>query len=364
MCLIVFPSFVSKEAPAKRGLTFRARKILYAAITEYIASGEPVGSRRLARRYGLNLSPATIRNVLSDLEDGGYLAQPHTSAGRVPTDRGFRVFVDALVQMREVSADNRNAIIARMSELKGRTDDLMRESGKLLSSLTGAASVIVSPRPQDEQLAQLRFLPLRPMEVLAVLVTTSGAIQNRVVKLDRDVASDELARFHNYLEALVGNRNLAQIRDALARQLKDERGRYVSLNREVTDLVDRTLEQEEWEPQVVIEGQGRLFDRPEFSNAEKIRAFLRTLDDQELLLTLLDETLAAGGVHVRIGAEANLQEVQDVSVISANYQHDEGAVGTVGVIGPARIDYGKVVPLVEFTARVMGETLRDVDSDD
>ena len=205
MGLIRSRHFVSKGAPTKSGLTFRARKILYAAITEYIASGEPVGSRRLARRYGLNLSPATVRNVLADLEDGGYLTQPHTSAGRVPTDRGFRVFVDALVQMREVSSDNRNAIVARMRELKGRTDDLMRESGKLLSSLTGAASVIVSPRPQDEQLAQLRFLPpSAPKELLAVLVTTSGAIQNRVVKLDQDVGPEDLARFHNYLGSLGG----------------------------------------------------------------------------------------------------------------------------------------------------------------
>ncbi len=351
-------------APRRPELTFRGRKILYAAITEYIATGEPVGSRKLARRYGLNLSPASIRNVLADLEDLGFLAQPHTSAGRIPTDQGFRVFVDALVQMREVTSEDRVAIVNRMKDLKGRTDDLMRESGRLLSALTGAASVIVSPRPQDEQLAQVRFLPLRRREILAVLITTSGGVQNRVVSLDRDVSEGDLERFHNYLSDLVGDRNLAQIRDALAHQLKDERGDYVSLNKDVASLVDQTLEQEGWEPMVLVEGQDHLFDRPEFSSAEKIRAFLRAFEEKEALLELLDETLASGGVHVRIGAEAKLQDVQDVSVISSGYRSDSGSIGSVGVIGPARIDYGKVVPLVEFTAHMMGETLRKDGTED
>lgn len=323
-----------------------------------------MGSRRLSRRYGLNLSPASIRNVLADLEDSGFLSQPHTSAGRVPTDTGFRVFVDALVQMREVGSQDRTAIATRMRELRGRGDDVIRETGRLLSALTGTASVVVPPQPKADLLAQMRFLPLRNRELLAVLVTRSGAVQNRVVQIDRDLSNEELERIHNYLEELLGERSLPQIRDALAHQLKDDRGRYVTLNHSVTDLVERTLDSAAWEPTVLIEGQGRLFDRPEFASGEKIRAFLKTFEDKELLLEMLERTLVSGGVQVLIGTEAKLGDVEDVSVITASYRHGQAATGTVGIIGPTRIDYGKVVPLVEFTAHMMGEALRGSSPED
>jgi heat-inducible transcriptional repressor len=353
---------VIPATPARPELSFRARKILYAVITEYISTGEPVGSRRLSRRYGLNLSPASIRNVLADLEDAGLLVQPHTSAGRVPTDAGFRLFVDALVQMREVSSEDKSAIVARMSELKGNPSEVMRETGRLLSAMTGAASVVVPPKAADEALAQLRFMPLRQRELLAVVVTRSGAIQNRVVRLERDVAADELERIHNYLAGIVEGRNLREIRDVLASELLVDRNHYASLHEGAVELVRQTLAENE--PQeVLIEGQGRLFDRPEFTSGEKIRAFLRTFDDRELLLDVLERTLVSGGVHVLIGNEAGLADVSDVSVIGASYRHGASSGGSVGIIGPARIDYGKVVPLVEFTARTMGLALDDHEDD-
>jgi heat-inducible transcriptional repressor len=349
-------------ASARPELSFRARKILYAVITEYIATGEPVGSRRLSRRYGLNLSPASIRNVLADLEDAGLLVAPHTSAGRVPTDAGFRIFVDALVQMREVSSEDKAAIVARMGELKGNPSEVMRETGRLLSAMTGAASVVVPPKAAEEPLAQLRFMSLRQRELLAVVVTRSGAVQNRVVRLERDLSNDELERIHNYLAGIVEGRNLREIRDVLASELLVDRNRYASLHEGATELVQQTLDSND-EPEVLIEGQGRLFDRPEFSSAEKIRAFLRTFEDRELVLDVLERTLESGGVHVLIGIEAGLADVSDVSVIGASYRHGQTG-GSVGIIGPARIDYGKVVPLVEFTARTMGLALEDRDEDD
>src|SRR5690606_7060869 len=171
---------MSPRAPQPE-LPFRARKILFAVITEYIATGEPVGSRRLAKRYGLNLSPATIRNVTADLTEAGYLVQPHTSAGRVPTERGFRVFVDALIQMREVTAEDRDVVLERMRDLRPGVDDLVREAGRLLATISGAAAVVTRPRPDSEPLSQIRFMDLRPGELLAVVITKGGAIQNRVI---------------------------------------------------------------------------------------------------------------------------------------------------------------------------------------
>jgi len=335
-------------------LSFRARRILYAAITEYISTGEPVGSRKLAKRYSINLSPATIRNVLADLEDAGFLTQPHTSAGRVPTDRGFRVFVDALVQMREVSQEDRNAVLARLRNLEPGSD-LLKEAGEMLSALTGAAAVVTAPRPDQEPLEQLRFIELRPGQVLAVLIGRGGAVQNRIVPTE---LIEGLERVNNLIAELLAEdqRSLSALRDALESELLDEKGVAEQLRAAARQLVEGAVGNDERVP-LHIEGAGRLFDRPEFLDADKIRRYLRAFDDKERLFALVESTLAAGGVHVLIGSEANLADVEDVSVISSAYRTNGGSGGTLGIIGPTRIDYAKVVPLVGFTARVMGELL-------
>jgi heat-inducible transcriptional repressor len=351
---------VTHSAPSASDLTARSRRILYAVLAEYISTGEPVGSRKLARRYGINLSPASIRNVLSDLEEGGYLAQPHTSAGRVPTDVGFRVFVDALVQMREVTAHDREAVLARMQQLDPGRDDVMREAGRLLSTLTGAAAVLTAPRLDEERLTQVRFIPLRRGQLLAVLVTRSGVVQNRAVPCADDLDPGELERLNNYLHELVSGRTLQEVRHVVAQRMDDERGDYHLLQERATELLDQASRAGEAAPtEMVIEGQGRLFDRPEFTNVDKVRGYLRAFEDKERLLVLLDRTLAAGGVQVLIGAETELDDLSDVSVVAATYGEDGSPAGSLGVIGPTRMDYAKVVPLVGFTAQVLTDLYGD-----
>jgi len=337
-------------------LTYRARRILYATVTEYIATGEPVGSRTLAKRYGINLSPATIRNVLADLEEWGYLRQPHTSAGRVPTDRGFRVFVDALVQMRDVTAEDRAAVLQRLRGLQN-ASDVLHEAGEVLSALTGAAGVVTAPKAEQEQLAQLRFMRLRADQLLVVLVTRSGVVENRVVQSPVDVDERELERVNNLLAELLATqqRSLLSVRDALIAQMALDRGTVEQLRTHARRMVEAAFD--DGRPtKVVIEGQGRLFDRPEFLDADKIRSFLRAFDDKERLVELLDHTLASGGVRVLIGHEAGLGAMEDVGLVATSYGSRE-ASGTLGVIGPTRMDYAKVVPLVSFTARVMSDVL-------
>lgn len=339
-------------------LTYRARRILYAAITEYIATGEPVGSRTLAKRYGINLSPATIRNVLSDLEEAGLVRQPHTSAGRVPTEKGFRLFVDALVQMREVAAEDRAAVLQRLRGLVPGSD-VLKETGEVLSALTGAAGVVTAPRAEQEQLSQLRFMRLRSDQLLVVLVTRAGAVENRVVTVEGEIEDRVLERVNNLLDELLTSqtRSLASVRDALAAEMDAERGTIEQLRMEARRMVDAAAVGGEDRPaKVVIEGQGRLFDRPEFLDGEKIRSYLRAFDDKERLLGLLEDTLVSGGVRVLIGQEAGLGAVDDVSLVATSYGRS-GAAGTIGVIGPTRMDYAKVVPLVGFTAKVMGDIL-------
>ncbi len=343
----------SLSAPPSR-LNARSRRILYTLITEYIATGEPVGSRRLTTRYGIELSAATVRNVLADLEDMGLVRQPHSSSGRVPTEYGFRVFVDALVKTNDLDDVDRSAIFSRMQSLSP-DEQSMREAGKLLSSLAGTVAVVSLPKLEREKLKQLRFVPLREGEMLAVLVAESGHAESRVIKLAQALSPSELDRLHNYLNELIAGHTLAQVRSTLAEQIERERGNYQQLKQYSLDLLEAVIAEGPREGgSLVIEGQDKLFEHPEFADAEKIKQFLRTFEDKAQLVDLLDRTMMAKGLNIAIGAEANLAGVDDVSVISAAYDPSGGAVA---VIGLTRIDYAKVIPIVSFTAQALGEAV-------
>ena len=351
----------------KAELSFRSRSILYAVVSEYIATGEPVGSRTLSKRYGIQLSPASIRNVLADLEEAGYLTQPHPSAGRVPTDAGFRFFVDALVSMREIAQEDREAILARMRSFKPGQDDFLRETGRLLSTLTGAVAVISAPRPEAEPLTHLHFVPLRAGTYLALLVSRSGAVQNRVVDFHDAISGTELERVHNYLSEIVQGRSLSEVRELLAREITDARDQYEKLRSRAKDLVEATVSGAKHETHIVVEGQGRMLEWPETADMDKVRGYIRAFEEKGRLLELLDRTLSSGGVQVLIGAETNLSEVQDISMVAAHYGAQGQSPGALGVIGPTRLDYAKVVPIVRFTAKIFGETLearREEDAED
>jgi len=311
----------------------RHRRILFAVVTEYIASGNAVSSRRIAKRYAIKLSPATIRNVLVDLEDAELLHQAHTSAGRVPTDAGFRCFVDAMATAG------------------------VRETGQLLSRLTGTATIIAQPPVAEATLDQLRFMRLSSGRALAVLVTRSGGVENRVVVTELGVDDHALERVNNYLAELVGGRTLQSVRDVLAVRLATEQGQYRVLRQQAQRMVEATVEGRMERAQVLIEGQGALFDRPEFGDAEKIRGYLNAFEEKQKLLELLEQTLLADGVQVFIGSEAALDGVGDISVISSPYRKDGARIGSFGIVGPTRMDYRKYVPLVGFAADVLSDIL-------
>jgi len=334
----------------------RHRRILFAVVTEYIASGKPVGSSRIAQRYALQLSPATIRHVLAELEDLELLHQPHTSAGRVPTDSGFRSFVDAMATAGEISDAHRRILIERLQSL-GPEQDAVRETGQLLSDLTGTATIIALPAVVDANLDQLRFMRLATGRVLAVLVMRSGAVENRIVSTELEVDDRTLERVNNYLADLVGGRTLHAVRNLLLSRLADEQGQYEQLRRHARAMVEATVGVRSEPADVLIEGQGALFDRPEFGDAEKIRSYLSAFEDKQKLLELLERTLEAGGVQVFIGSEAALAEIRDISVISSPYRHDGSTVGSFGIVGPTRMDYRKYVPLVGFAAQALSDVL-------
>jgi heat-inducible transcriptional repressor len=332
-------------------LSHRARQILYAAVTEYVATGEPVGSRTLSKKAGLDLSPASIRNVLSDLEEMGYLMQPHTSAGRIPTDKAFRLFIDALMERREVSPDEHAKILRRFHDMSP-GEDIMRETGKLLSDLTGTAAVVVSPRAETLTLKHLRFIRIGADELLAVLVTSNGAVQNRFLKAK--VSEAELTRIHNLLDDVIEGRSLGDLRELFERRLATERVQHDELRRRAFELGGAVVaEASNQTADVVIEGQAKLLERPEFAGVGGMKQVVSALDEREHLVKLLDATMQAKGTMVMVGMEAGELGGGHLAIVGASYSEHGRTAGTLGVIGPTRMDYPKVVPLVTATASAM-----------
>ncbi len=333
-------------------LSHRARKILLIAVRDFVSTGEPVASRALAQRHDLDLSPASIRAVFAELEAEGYLSKPHASAGRVPTEKGYRAFAEATVASVE-RATAPEALEHRYSNVEPGLDALMRHAVKVLAELTGSASVVRPPRAESWVLRELRFIWLRPREVLAVIVAASGAAQNRVMRIDDPVPPSELDRVNNLLRERIEGRTLAEVRAALALELEAERAREDHVARRALELGRAALSKTVTDDEVLVEGAAQLIERPEFANLDRTRQLVRTLEDQALLLDLLDRALETPGIQVVIGSPEN-EMGSDLSLVAANF-----GSGAVGVIGSTRMDYPQVVPLVRHTALRLARALRD-----
>ena len=343
------------------GLASRSRKILFALVAEYIATGEPVGSRTLSRKYVSELSPATIRNVLSDLEEGGYLLQPHASAGRVPSERALRTFIDALTHFEDVSNAQQREMVARFEEIfTEHESDSLRETGAFLSELSGAAAIVTTTPADSRKLTQLRFITIRANQVLAVLIFHDATVENRFIDVDERFSDSDLNRIHELLGDVVEGRTLTSLRELLSRRADDERVRVDEMRRRAFDLGRRAVEVVGTRTELVIEGGQRLVELPEYADVERLRQLIRALDDRTQLIALLDRTMSAGAPTVHIGNEggdtADLGAAH-LSLVSAHYGAD-GTFGTVGVLGPTRMDYAKVVPLVEAAAAAMTAAIK------
>ena len=342
-------------------LNARARQVLYHCVTEYVATGEPVGSRTLSKKSGLDLSPASIRNVLADLEEMGYLRQPHTSAGRVPTDRAFRLFIDALMQVHALTNEEQAAIRDRLASMEPGMN-VMRETGKLLSELTGTAAVVLAPRTETLVLKHLRFIRTSNDEVLAVLVMKNGTVQNRFIAAA--ATEQELQRIHNLLDDVVEGRSLGDLRELFERRLQTERVQHDDVRRRAFELGGAAVEEAAGgeSADLIVEGQDRLLEKPEFHDAEHVRVLVTALDAREKLVALLDLAMQAKGGHVVVGEEVGELGGGQLAIVGAAYTTHGHAAGSVGVIGPTRMDYPRVVPLVAATANAMSEYLERAES--
>lgn len=338
-------------------LNHRARTILAAIIEEFIATGEPVSSRSVAKRAGLELSPATVRNVMAELEEAGLLAQPHTSAGRVPTEEGLRYFVTTLMRPQEPAAEDLALLRAECDRMAGDPEELMRTAVRTLSLLGQAAGLVTSPRIESVPLSTLRFIPVRPGTLLAIMVTKAGIVHERAIHSPREVEPAELERVHNYLNELIAGRSLVELREVLVREIADAKSRMDLMRQEALALGSQALEIPDGAAALVVEGQEHLLGRSDFADAGMLRTAVRALSDRSRLLELLEGTISADGLHVVIGSQPGVESLAGLTLITARYGDAAQPSGRLGLLGPSRMDYAKAVALVTHTAKLVSVLL-------
>ena len=332
----------------------RAQTLLKTLVERYIAEGQPVGSRTLSRYSGLELSPATIRNVMSDLEEMGFIASPHTSAGRVPTALGYRLFVDSLLTVRPL-AD------ADLHEIKDaiqpdQPQRLLSQASTLLSQLTHFAGVVVAPRRQQPSIRQIEFLTLSERRILLIIVTGNGDVQNRILFTQRSYSPAELAMAANYLNQHCTGLDFGQIRSRLNEELQRLRADMLELMNQALDAGNEAVR--ESTDQTVISGEKNLLEVDELSsNMGRLRALFDLFEQKTGLVQLLDIGSRAEGVQIFIGRESGMAPLDECSVVAAPYEIDGHVVGSIGVVGPTRMAYERVIPIVDITAKLLSSAL-------
>lgn len=338
-------------------LTERARQLLRVLVEKYISEGQPVGSRTLSRAAGLELSAATIRNVMADLEDMGLVVSPHTSAGRVPTAKGFRFFVDSLVSLKRLE-DYEIASLRSRLQGEGNDKELLESASRMLSDMTRMAGLVMIPRRARFALRHVEFLPLAEQRILAILVVNEREVQNRVIHTERQYSESELQQAANYLNENFVGRDILAIRDTLAAELSETRDSMNRMMLTTIDIANSAFSPAADGDDFVLSGQTRLMGIDELGDVDKLRQLFEAFQRKRQLLGLLDRCLQADGMHIFIGEEAGQSVFDDCSVVTSTYAIDGEAVGVLGVIGPTRMDYERVIPVVNVTAKLLGAALK------
>jgi heat-inducible transcriptional repressor len=336
-------------------LSERAQMMLRALIDRYVLDGQPVGSRTLAREAGLDLSPATVRNVMSDLEALGFVCSPHTSAGRIPTVQGYRFFVDTLLQVQPL--DNRAVDTMRLELALDQTPkDLVESASGLLSGITQLAGVVTLPRQEHALFKRVEFLGLTGKRVLAILVTGEDEVQNRILSTEKQHSAAELQQASNYLNELFAGKDLSEVRATLLHEMQETRSNMNSMMVTAMQMADQVLEKNQNEDYVMA-GQTNLMEFQELCDIEKLRKLFDAFNTKRDMLHLLDQCVHSEGIQIFIGDESGYRMLDECSLVTAPYSVDGEILGVLGVIGPTRMAYDRVIPIVDATARLLGAAL-------
>jgi heat-inducible transcriptional repressor len=342
----------------EEALSERAQLLLKALIESYIRDGQPVGSRTLSRDSGLSLSSATIRNVMADLEELGFVVSPHTSAGRIPTDKGYRLFVDSLLKLKPLQTEEVDDIERRLRNDASNGRTLVQTVSQMLSSVTQMAGLVTLPNPHYVALSQIEFIGLSENRALAIMVMNNREVENRVVQLERAYSPEELRRAANYLNEAFAGRSLPEVRASLLKQLQETRQTMNQLMQDAIQMAQKVFETPGGERvEYVIAGETNLMGFAELSNVDRLRRLFEAFNEKHDMLRLLDNCLRAQGIQIFIGHESGYQILDDISVVTAPYMLDNQVVGVLGVIGPTRMAYERVIPIVDVTAKLLGSAL-------
>jgi len=342
----------------EEALSERAQHLLRILIESYIRDGQPVGSRVLSRESGLQLSSATIRNVMADLEELGFVSSPHTSAGRIPTDKGYRFFVDTLLHVQPLDEAATAEFRRQFETNRDSSKDLIATASQFLSSVTRLAGVVTLPRTQQASITQIEFVGLAENRVLVVLVFNDREVQNRIIQLERHYSPDELKRASNFLNEQFRGRGLAQARQEILRQLSETQAHLNQVMLDAISVAQHVFESDDGDQLgYVIKGETNLMGMAELTNVEKLRRLFEAFNEKRDFLHLLDQSLKAEGVQIFIGHESGYQILDDCSVVTSPYTAGDSVVGVLGVIGPTRMAYERVIPIVDMTAKLLGAAL-------
>jgi heat-inducible transcriptional repressor len=337
-------------------LSERMRRVLGTIIEDYILTAEPVGSRKISKQSNLNLSPATIRNIMSDLEELGLLSQPYTSAGRVPTERGLRFYVDTIMDVHELSNQEQQEMRSKYVGHLTEGPDLFRETSRILSLSSHYLGIVWTPRMSSVILQHIEFVKLRRYLVLAILVSTAGLVHNRIIEVEEDFSQSELDHLSDYLNSFLAGLTLYQVRERLLEQMKVAKKAYDHLLEQALLLGEKAFSSID-DSDVFIEGRTNILNEPEFNSVSRMTDLFRTFEEKAIMVKLLEKFMAPKGVQIAIGSESQVQEMETCSVVTSTYGCGGDVLGVLGVIGPRRMNYSRVIPLVGYTAKLLTEIL-------
>lgn len=341
--------------PQKFVFDQRSKDILLSVIKMYVDTGEAVGSRTLSKRSKENLSAATIRNIMADLEEAGYLTHLHTSAGRVPTDKGYRFYVDSILRQVKISKSDESAIKISLldTEISSATQ-FMERTSQLLSHMSNNVGIVVSPRISQDILQHIEFVKLSDGRILVVMVSRTGLVRDRVVRVEGDFSQDELDKTARYVIDNFKGLSLSAIQAEILRRMCEEKALYDRLLQNAILLCNRGLESEE-QGEVYVDGTSTILSKPDFTDTERLRALFRMYEEKGKLLKILNECLAESttmGIGIRIGSENNTPSLHNCAIITAPYIYASNVIGGVGVVGPTRMEYGRMITVVNYIARL------------
>jgi heat-inducible transcriptional repressor len=345
-------------------LTKRDQQVLEAVVTDYIETGEPVGSRTISKSYGLRVSPATIRNVMADLEEMGFLYQPHTSAGRIPTEKGLRYYLDTIIQFKALENQERILIRQALQEKQMGVKELLRRTSRILSKFCKQAGVVLWPKLAAIHLKRIEFIRLRPNRILVIIISKSGLVHHRLLEWEGDINQEDLDKYSRYLNELVQDVTLGEAKQLILEQMRNEKVLFDQLFARALEMTQRFFQSTLENSDIYIEGQTNLFNNPEFAHVARMRSLLETFEDKSRIIRLLDMTLKKSkGAQIILGPESELHDLREISLISSPYRRGDTTLGVLGVIGPLRMDYSRIIPVVEFTASLLNELLEEPDQE-